>query len=118
MPADGSSSEEEKIASSRFLKQIEVNQTLTALYVLVEASRWQCSKYEDMKMEEAFCMKISGQHVLLITDVLASSWPQAQLTASLDSDDCKAALGGNFIHSPAEGEFLSVPLKTQQLNRD
>ena len=54
--ADVSSSQDEKISSSRFLKQIEVNQTLTALYLLVEASRWQHSKQEDAFMREAFGM--------------------------------------------------------------
>lgn len=53
MLEDGSLSQDEKIASWRFLKQIEVNQTLTALYLIVEASRWQRSKGEHGSMREA-----------------------------------------------------------------
>lgn len=53
MPEDGSSSQDEKLASWRCLKQIEVNQTLTALYLIVEASRWQSSKGKDGFMVEA-----------------------------------------------------------------
>ncbi len=44
MPANGASSQDQKVTSARFLKQIEVNQTLTALYLIVEGSRWQCAK--------------------------------------------------------------------------
>ncbi|KAL9064010.1 MAG: hypothetical protein Q9161_009143 [Pseudevernia consocians] len=50
---DGSPSQDHRLASWRFLKQIEVNQTLTALYLIIEASRWQCSKGEDGPMREA-----------------------------------------------------------------
>ena len=50
---DDSPSHEERLASWRFLKQIEVNQTLTALYFIIEASRWQRSKGEDGPMREA-----------------------------------------------------------------
>ena len=53
MSEDDSPSQEEKLASWRFLKQIEVNQTLTALYLIVEASRWQWSKGEHGPMQEA-----------------------------------------------------------------
>lgn len=50
---DGSPSQDQRLASWRFLKQIEVNQTLTALYLIIEASRWQRSKGEDGSMREA-----------------------------------------------------------------
>ena len=50
MSEDDSPSRDEKIASWRFLRQIEVNQTLTALYLIIEASRWQRSKGEDEVM--------------------------------------------------------------------
>ena len=50
---DGSPSQDEKIASWRFLRQIEVNQTLTALYLIIEAGRWQHSKGEDGSLREA-----------------------------------------------------------------
>lgn len=53
MSEDGSPSRDEKIASWRFLRQIEVNQTLTALYLIIEASRWQHSKGEDGFMRES-----------------------------------------------------------------
>ena len=53
MSEDGSPSQDEKIASSRFLRQIEVNQTLTVLYLIIEAGRWQHSKGEDGSMQEA-----------------------------------------------------------------
>lgn len=53
MSEDISPSQDEKLASWRFLKQIEVNQTLTALYLIVETSRWQCAKGEDGSMREA-----------------------------------------------------------------
>ena len=53
LPEDGSPSQDEKLASWRFLRQIEVNQTLTVLYLIVEASRWQHSKGEDGIMREA-----------------------------------------------------------------
>lgn len=53
MSEDSSSSQDEKLASWRFLRQIEVNQTLTVLYLIIEASRWQCSKGEDGSMQEA-----------------------------------------------------------------
>lgn len=49
--ADGSGSQDEKIASLRFLKQIEVNQTLTSLYLIVEASRWQRAKQQGLEMQ-------------------------------------------------------------------
>ena len=50
MSEDDSPSRDEKIASWRFLRQIEVNQTLTALYLIIEASRWQRSKGENEVM--------------------------------------------------------------------
>ena len=50
---DVSPSRDEKLASWRFLRQIEVNQTLTTLYFIIEASRWQHSKGEDRSMREA-----------------------------------------------------------------
>ena len=50
---DDSASRDEKIASWRFLRQIEVNQTLTALYLIIEASRWQRSKGEDEVMRDS-----------------------------------------------------------------
>lgn len=50
---DGSPSQDERLASWRFLRQIEVNQTLTALYLVIEVSRWQRSKGEDGSMQEA-----------------------------------------------------------------
>ncbi|CAD6591782.1 MAG: Factor arrest protein 11 [Alectoria sarmentosa] len=53
MSDDGPPSQDDKIASWRFLRQIEVNQTLTALYLIIEASRWQRSKGEDGSMQEA-----------------------------------------------------------------
>ena len=53
MSEDNSSSQDEKLASWRFLRQIEVNQTLTVLYLIIEASRWQRSKGEDGSMREA-----------------------------------------------------------------
>ena len=53
MSEDDSPSRDEKIASWRFLRQIEVNQTLTALYLIVEASRWQRSKGEDEVMRDS-----------------------------------------------------------------
>lgn len=65
MLEDGPSSQDEKLASWRFLRQIEVNQTLTALYLIIEASRWQRSKGEDGSMRKAlgsfnqFCVRTS-----------------------------------------------------------
>ena len=53
MSEDGSPSQDEKVASWRFLRQIEVNQTLTALYLIIEAGRWQRSKGEEGPMREA-----------------------------------------------------------------
>ena len=53
---DRSPSRDEKIASWRFARQIEVNQTLTILYLIVEASRWQHLKGEDGLMREAVGM--------------------------------------------------------------
>ena len=53
MSEDDSPSRDEKIASWRFLRQIEVNQTLTALYLIIEASRWQRSKGQDEKMRDS-----------------------------------------------------------------
>lgn len=52
MSGDDSPSRDEKIASWRFLRQIEVNQTLTALYLIIEASRWQRSKGDDEVMRD------------------------------------------------------------------
>jgi len=43
-----SEAQDEQLSHARFLKQIEVNQTLTALYLLVEVGRWKRSKGEDM----------------------------------------------------------------------
>lgn len=53
MSEDGSPSQDEKLASWRFLRQIEVNQTLTALYLIIETGRWQRSKGNDGSMREA-----------------------------------------------------------------
>lgn len=47
-----SAESDENTAVLRFLNQIEVNQTLTALYLLVEVSRWQLSKQDDISMRE------------------------------------------------------------------
>lgn len=67
MSEDGSLPQDEKLASWRFLRQIEVNQTLTVLYLIIEAGRWQCSKGEDESMREAvgsfrstFCSRCSA----------------------------------------------------------
>ena len=53
MSEDDSPSRDEKIASWRFLRQIEVNQTLTALYLIIESSRWQRSEGEDKVMRDS-----------------------------------------------------------------
>ena len=53
MSEDDSPSRDEKIASWRILRQIEVNQTLTALYLIIESSRWQRSEGEDKVMRDS-----------------------------------------------------------------
>ena len=62
--AEVASSQDDKVASLRILKLIEVNQTLTALYLLVEASRWQNSKPEVLERQEEF-----GTYVFIESDV-------------------------------------------------
>ena len=74
---DGSPSQDEKVASWRFLRQIEVNQTLTALYLIVEAGRWQHVKGEDESMREAV-----GQFKSIVYS--RSQQLTSMVTASLD----------------------------------
>ena len=51
---DGPPSQEEMSAGWRFLmRQIEVNQTLTVLYLIVEAGRWQHLKGDDGPVQQA-----------------------------------------------------------------
>lgn len=69
MSEDDSPSRDEKVASWRFL-QIEVNQTLTALYLIIEASRWQHSKGEDGFMRESIGWFKSSMHSrFLVADI-------------------------------------------------
>ncbi len=47
---------DEEIASIRFLKQIETNQALTALYCMVEIGRWQTNEYKEVSIRQAIGM--------------------------------------------------------------
>ena len=89
MSEDVSPSQDDKLPSWRFLRQIEVNQTLTALYLIIEAGRWQRLKGEDGSMWETvgllrskICSRFSG------ADIHYRSWPWSLHPDSLDKDDC------------------------------
>lgn len=47
---------DEEMASMRFLKQIEINQVLTALYCVVEVGRWQISESKETSIRQAISM--------------------------------------------------------------
>ena len=46
----------EEVASRRFLKHIEMNQALTALYCIVEVGRWQIVENKESSIRRAFSM--------------------------------------------------------------
>ena len=94
MPADGTSSQDEKFSSSRYLKQIEVNQTLTALYLIVESTRWQCGQKPGVSSFGTWHSRYAHlwPYVLNLMQINYRK-SRARLFASSSSDDCKAALG-------------------------
>lgn len=47
---------DEEMASMKFLKQIETNQVLTALYCIVEVGRWQISESKETSIRQAISM--------------------------------------------------------------
>jgi hypothetical protein len=47
---------DEEMASMKFLKQIETNQVLTALYCVVEVGRWQISESKETSIRQAISM--------------------------------------------------------------
>lgn len=109
MSEDGSPSRDEKIASWRFLRQIEVNQTLTALYLIIEASRWQHSKGEDGFMRESIGWFKSTMHShFLAADIHECSWPWSFYPDGLDKNDGQAAVGRYLIYPASKGTLPTL----------
>ena len=55
---DSSHMTDEEITSMRFLKQIEINQALTALYCMVEVGRWQTTEKNGSSIRQAISMTL------------------------------------------------------------
>lgn len=58
---DTSLMKDEEIASMRFLKQIEINQALTALYCIIEVGRWQITEKKELSIRQAISMTRESQ---------------------------------------------------------
>lgn len=111
MSEDESPSRDEKVASWRFLRQIEVNQTLTALYLITEASRWQHAKGEDDFMRESIGW--SKAYILLgfsAADIHECSGPRSFHPHSLDKNDGQAAVGRYLIYPSSKGTLPMLSL--------
>ena len=83
---------DDEIASIRFLKQIEINQALTALYCMVEVGRWQIAMSKNPSIRHAISMTAHPSLAIVLMSTLGSR-PKTRLLGLPDSDSRKTEMG-------------------------
>ena len=89
---DPSPTTDDKMASMRFLKKIEINQALTALYCVVEIGRWQIAATKDSSIRQAMSMTVYASSTPVLTCVLGSR-PKTRLFILPNSDNREVEMG-------------------------
>lgn len=85
------SMKDDEVAMMRFNEQLEINQTLTALYLLIEVGRWQCTQDEPHSILRSIGKPPRGRYQSGADSLCSCS--ATQPPDLLDKYDCEASLG-------------------------
>ena len=94
---------DDEIASIRFLKQIEINQALTALYCIVEVGRSQIAASKDSSIRQAISMSIDPSSATLLMCEFGSRH-KARLFGIFDSDNFEVEMGRHLSAACFKGK--------------